>query len=194
MLTCYAMVNSLLSLLLSLSFAQTFESPCHFAGEDDLLQSTVQIEGTQWTQTHKAFTDESCQQTYLIFEIKSLAKIFQTKISHSKSSTAQTFLKTPLDLQIQEVAYTSTLDSVTRALNEIAFCNHRDWQTQVRQIVTGEQCQDYAAPKKGQWIFTLLEITENEKVLRLGVSSPQKDGTSSDKRHIHFDPLAYRRK
>ena len=170
------MITALLTLL-SLSFAQTFERPCFVAGDDDMLTSKIQITDSQWTVTHTAYVDEACKETYLVFETTSKVKVEADKI----------------DMTTLEVSYVSTRDDVTRALNEIAFCEKQDWVTHHRQIVTGYQCQDFAAPALGQVVYSIFEVQEKDgkTEARIGEASPAGDGSASEKRHAQLESQPY---
>lgn len=171
------MITALLTLL-SLSFAQTYERPCFVAGEDDMLTSKIQIENSQWTVTQTAYVDEACKETYLIFETKSKVLVQQSE---------------KIDMTTLEVAYVSTRDDVTRALNEIAFCGKQDWVTHTRQIVTGQQCQDFAAPALGQVVYSIFQVknVDGKTEARIGERSPAGDGSSPEKRHAQFELQPY---
>lgn len=170
------MITALLTLL-SLSFAQTFERPCFVAGDDDMLTSKIKIENNAWTVTHTAYVDEACKETYLIFETKSKVKVDGEKI----------------DMTTLEVSYVSTRDDVTRALNEIAFCEKQDWVTNQRQIVTGHQCQDFAAPAKGEVIYSIFQTqnTDNQITAHIGAPTLKADGKSADRRHTEVEAQPY---
>lgn len=171
------MITALLTLL-SLSFAQTFERPCFVAGDDDMLTSKIQIADSQWTVTHTAYVDEACKETYLIFETKSKVKTQGDQI----------------DMTTLEVAYVSTREDVTRALNEIAFCGKQDWATHQRQVVTGQQCQDFAAPAVGQVVYSIFqtEKTQDNQVKAL-IGSPtlKADGSTAERRHQEVEAQPY---
>ena len=170
------MMTALLTLL-SLSFAQTFERPCFVAGDDDMLTSKIKIEKVNWTVTHTAYVDDKCKETYLIFETKSKFKTDGEKI----------------DLTTLEVSYVSTRDDVTRALNEVAFCGKQNWKTNTRQIVTGQQCQDFAAPALGQVIYSRFETkTENGQTsAHIGMPTVAADGSTPEKRHVELEAQPY---
>lgn len=170
------MITALLTLL-SLSFAQTFERPCFVAGDDDMLTSKIKIEDSQWTVTHTAYVDQACKETYLVFETTSKVKVEAEKI----------------DMTTLEVSYVSTRDDVTRALNEIAFCEKQDWVTNHRQIVTGHQCQDFAAPALGQVIYSRFETKQEsgQTSALIGEPSLKADGSTPEKRHIDLETQPY---
>jgi hypothetical protein len=170
------MITALLTLL-SLSFAQTFERPCFVAGEDDMLTSKIKIEDSTWTVTHTAYVDEACKETYLVFETTSKVKVEAQKI----------------DMTTLEVSYVSTRDDVTRALNEIAYCEKQDWVTNHRQIVTGHQCQDFAVPALGQIVYSIFQVNEQngQTEARIGEASLKGDGSSADKRHVQLETQPY---
>ncbi|MNL11013.1 hypothetical protein D3C87_1318310 [compost metagenome] len=174
------MITALLTLL-SLSFAQTFERPCFVAGEDDMLTSKIQITDSHWTVTHTAYVDEACKETYLVFETTSKVKVEAQKIDQK------------IDMTTLEVSYVSTRDDVTRALNEINFCGKQDWATNHRQIVTGLQCQDFAAPALGQVVYSIFQVKEQngQTEARIGEASPAGDGSTADKRHAQLEMQPY---
>lgn len=173
------MINTFIALLLPFSFAsnQTFERPCFIAGEDDMLTSKIQIVDATWTITHTAYVDESCKESYLIFETKS-------KVKQDRQN---------IDMTALEVSYISTREDVTRALNEIAFCDLTNWKTNARQIVTGHQCQDFAAPKKGQVIHSIFEVNEHNGQVEAFIGAPtlKADGSSPEKRHVETESQPY---
>lgn len=172
------MITALFTLI-SLSFAstQTFERPCFVAGDDDMLTSKIQIVDTAWTVTHTAYVDETCKESYLVFETKS-------KVKQDRQN---------IDMTTLEVSYISTREDVTRALNEIAFCELKNWQTNVRQIVTGHQCQDFAAPKKGQVIYSIFEVNEHNGQTEAFIGAPtlKADGSTPAKRHQDTESQPY---
>ncbi len=152
---------------------------CYTIGEDTLA-STVQIQGAEWVQTHRAFEDEKCQTPYLTFETR-----YQARVSGSS-----------LDLRIEEVSYSSLTDEVTRALNEISYCGFSDWETQQKKIVTGHLCNEFQTPKVSQVIYSTYSLQtkpDGSVELYLGTSKAGEDGSTPQSRHQGLETIPYKK-
>ncbi|WP_413568361.1 hypothetical protein ACLWBD_12225 [Bdellovibrio sp. HCB117] len=174
------------TLLLAMTFFSNFvfANPVNPQGEflrscyeddTDFLASVLNIKNSDWTFTHTGYEDESCSKPYIIYEEKFAATIDGVN----------------LDLQATQASYTTLTDTVTEALNMIAYCGFHDWKTGEKKIVTDLICDDYAPPRTGETRFTLLQISEEGAQLSLGKESHGHNGTSVDRRHTELDPNYY---
>lgn len=138
-----------------------------YEDDTDFLASVITIENENWTFTHTGYEDESCAKSYIVYEEKFAATVDGTH----------------LDLQATEASYTTLTDTVTEALNMVAYCGFQDWKTGEKKIVTDLICDDYAPPRVGETRFTIFQVSEEGATLTLGRKSYGNEGTSSDRRH-----------
>lgn len=164
--------------------AYHYQTSCYQAG-DDTLSSSMQFQGTNWTQKHTAFEDEACQTPYLIYSTtyQAPANIQASKVTASG----------PVDLKVTEVSYTLLTDEVARALNMSGWCGFSDWKANVPKVVTGLQCDDYAVPALNSTLYTTYDISigSHGPQLHMGDRTDAQNGSSPDKRATTLEALTY---
>ena len=152
------------------SQAADYLRPCHTV-DDDVLQTALQTDGTDWTITYSAFEDSACETPYIHYEIKYSIK---TKAQY-------------IDMTTKEVSYTVVSDEVSEALNMVGYCGFSDWKANEKRIVTGKICDEFQAPKENEVLYSIFEVNVQTSELKLGTSSGKYNGKSPDLRHQNFD-------
>jgi hypothetical protein len=156
--------------------AGDYKRPCYLIG-DDALASQLKINTQTWTLSHTAFEEEKCQKAYLIYEV-----VYQTKIQGPN-----------LDLSAVEASYTSLTETVTRALNEIAYCGFHDWTTSQKKLVTGRLCDEFQAPAAGDVTYSIFKLSSRNAKNELYLGSPvsKEDGRTPQSRLHEFESSPY---
>lgn len=174
---------SALMIVLNMAFAATpadgsYLRSCYVVGDDDVLQSALQIQQNKWIQTHTAFEEDSCQTPYLIFETQYRALVVDSNV----------------DLVVEEVSYTTLSKEVSDALNLIKYCGFTNWKAHQKKIVTGLLCDEFQAPKAAEILFSIFKIQVNADqsiALYLGKPAAGEDGKSSSTRYRGIEAAPY---
>jgi hypothetical protein len=151
-----------------------FKKSC-FAVSDDMLSEQIAVHGNEWTLTHTAYEDGACKTPYIHFEIQYRAQGYQQN----------------LDLEVTASSYTALSNEVAETLNLINYCGFADWKKDEKRIVTGLTCDEFTAPKKGEILYTVFDISNEGQRLFLGKEEKGSDGMSEQTRHTTLDPLSY---
>lgn len=171
------MIRLILFLLALNSAAHAqWKTDCHVIGESDYVAETLTITNKNWDWTTTAFEDEACTTPFLDYQVLKEALRLD-------ATTNQ------VDWKIKKVSYRAKTDEVARALSESQWCGISRWSENQWQEVTGKTCSDFSVPKKNQLIYSLVKI-ETEK-LWIGTDSPEKDGSTSPKRHSNYRELPF---
>lgn len=156
------------------SQAADYLGHCH-AIEDDVLQTSLNINGGDWAISHTAFEDSACETPYLNYEIKYSVK---TNARH-------------IDMSVKEVSYTVYSDEVSEALNMVGYCGFSDWQANEKRIVTGKICDEFRTPKENEILYSIFELKNEGSEVYLGRPTGKFNGKTIETRHQCLDPYTF---
>lgn len=113
---------------------------CKIIGDDDVVKEFILFDSKIMDHIVIAYEEESCKTPYLIFTRQYQLNANQLSPEDKKIN---------VEMSVVKVSYQTLSDEVSEALNLVAFCGFKDWETYKEKDVTGKTCQDYIAPKQG---------------------------------------------
>lgn len=147
--------------------------------EGDFLVVQIKVEKKSskylWTDTQIAYEDDQCVSAYLKFEM-----------NYAPSLSANN-----IDLVLTDVAYTPLTNEVGEALNSMEFCGISNWQMNKRQSILDKACDGVGNYSSGQKLYSIVKTAPAS--LFVGMPDDTFDGTTSAKRHLQYEPTAYRK-
>lgn len=177
------MMNSILLLLWFplVGFSQPlleglWRKPCELI-QDDWVSSELRVQKSQWHFVYWGYEDKACRKKYLQFE-----QILKASL-----------VSPNLDLQVENILYTPLTQEVAEALNQIAFCNFREWKINQSHSVLDQLCESVDSYRKNQMIYSLFRVFPETTglFLKLGRPGPETDGSRPEKRHQDYEATAY---
>ena len=145
--------------------------------DGDYLQFSIETENRDngaFAFKVRAFEDEACKIPYLEF---------------TQYFTQAALKGQKLDLKTEKVTYRILSGEVAQALNQIGFCDIKNWKPFDEVNVSGRLCDDFQQLKKNEMLFQLFSY-END-LLKFGKTTAKLNGKSAALRPVEFDTFNY---
>ena len=136
----------LLFQLPNISMAQSYDTGCLTADNDDVMNMQLDIINQKFSFTATAYEDNDCHLPYIIFKNEYI----------TNSTTADS-----ITLSHTASSYTPLTDEVASALNYIQYCGFIDWKKDSVKTVTGLVCDDYTQLKEDEKVTKKFHQTKD---------------------------------